>query len=121
MNTSKSIRRVHRRMCAAPEVLEDRVVMSAGEGSTFAIMPGTVSNVGQVSSVNFKIDPTLFTAAQGGQTPPGHRRRSRYAGEFNLDNHDGKSQAGDRLDHRLIGPRHPSPAFEIQRESRQGE
>ena len=54
-------------MCAAPEVLEDRVVMSAGEGSTFAILPGTVGNVGQVSSVQFKIDPTLFTAPKGGK------------------------------------------------------
>jgi hypothetical protein len=52
-------------MCAAPEVLEDRVVMSAGQGDTFAIMPGTVTNVGQVSSLNFKIDPTLFTAPKG--------------------------------------------------------
>jgi hypothetical protein len=67
MDTSKRNRRVHRRMCAAPEVLEDRVVMSAGEGSTFAILPGTVGNVGQVSSVQFKIDPTLFTAPKGGK------------------------------------------------------
>jgi len=67
MNTSKPMRRVRRRMCAAPEVLEERVVMSAGQGSTFAIMPGTVSNVGQVSSVHFKIDPTLFSAPKGGK------------------------------------------------------
>jgi len=59
------MRRVCRRMCAAPEILEDRVVMSAGQGNTFAIMPGTVSTVGQVSSVDFKIDPTLFTAPKG--------------------------------------------------------
>jgi hypothetical protein len=65
MIPSKPLRRVRRRMCAAPEVLEDRVVMSAGQGDTFAIMPGAVSNVGQVSSVHFKIDPTLFTAPKG--------------------------------------------------------
>ena len=67
MNTSKPMHRVRRRMCAAPEVLEDRVVMSAGQGSTFAIMPGNVTNVGQVSTVSFKLDPTLFTAPKGGK------------------------------------------------------
>ena len=37
------------------------MVLSAGQGSTFAIMPGTVTTAGQVSTVNFKIDPTMFT------------------------------------------------------------
>ena len=50
MNLSKEVRRRRRRMCLAPEVLEDRVVLSAGEGSTFAIMPGTVTTAGQVST-----------------------------------------------------------------------
>jgi len=62
MNQSKELRRVHRRICPAPEVLEDRMVLSAGEGSTFAIMPGTVTTAGQVSTINFKIDPTEFTS-----------------------------------------------------------
>src|SRR6516165_5259484 len=65
MIPSKPMRRVRRRVCAAPEVLEDRLVLSAGQGDTFAIMPGAVTNVGQVSSVTFKIDPTLFTAPKG--------------------------------------------------------
>jgi hypothetical protein len=65
MIPSKPTRRVRRRMCAAPEVLEDRVVMSAGQGDTFAIMPGAVSSVGQISSLDFKISPQLFTAPKG--------------------------------------------------------
>ena len=46
----------------APDVLEDRMVLSAGQGSTFAIMPGTVSGPGMVSSLQFKLDPSLFTS-----------------------------------------------------------
>ena len=49
------------RLCLAPEVLEDRVVLSAGQGRTFAIMPGAVTTAGQVSTVNFKLDPSMFT------------------------------------------------------------
>jgi Dockerin type I domain len=62
MNQSKELRRVHRRTCPVPELLEDRMVLSAGEGSTFAIMPGSVTTSGQVSTINFKIDPTDFTS-----------------------------------------------------------
>jgi hypothetical protein len=62
MNQSKELRRVRRRTCPVPELLEDRMVLSAGEGSTFAIMPGNVTTAGQVSTINFKIDPSLFTA-----------------------------------------------------------
>jgi hypothetical protein len=36
-------------------------------GSTFAIMPGTVSKVGEISSVQFKLDPSLFTTGRGGK------------------------------------------------------
>jgi len=62
MNQSKELRRVRRRICPNPELLEDRMVLSSGEGSTFAIMPGTISTAGQVSAVGFKIDPSLFTS-----------------------------------------------------------
>jgi Dockerin type I domain len=62
MSLSKELRRTRRRSFFTPEVLEDRMVLSAGEGSTFAIMPGTVTTAGQVSTVDFKIDPTMFTA-----------------------------------------------------------
>jgi hypothetical protein len=62
MNQSKELRRVRRRISPAPEALEDRLVLSSGEGSTFAIMPGTVTTAGQLSTVNFEINPALFTA-----------------------------------------------------------
>jgi hypothetical protein len=61
MILSKEVRRTRQRLCLAPDFLEDRVVLSAGQGSTFAIIPGTVTTAGQVSTVNFKLDPTMFT------------------------------------------------------------
>ena len=39
------------------------MVLSSGQGSTFAIMPGAVTTSGQVSSIPFIINPSLFTAA----------------------------------------------------------
>jgi hypothetical protein len=67
MDTSKQSRRVRRRRCLAPDFLEDRVVMSAGQGSTFAIMPGSITTAGQVSSVPFTISSSLFTAPKNGK------------------------------------------------------
>jgi hypothetical protein len=65
MNASREPIRVRRRWCLTPEVLEDRVVMSAGLGSTFAVTSGGITTAGQVKSVDFKIDPSLFTAPKG--------------------------------------------------------
>jgi hypothetical protein len=48
-------------------MLEGRQLLSAGQGSTFAITPGTVDKAGQVTSVQFKIDPSQFTAGRGGK------------------------------------------------------
>jgi hypothetical protein len=62
MNQSYQSRQGRRRRQPAPDVLEDRMVLSAGQGSTFAIMPGSVSGPGIVSSLQFKLDPSLFTA-----------------------------------------------------------
>ena len=62
MNQSNESRQRRHRMRPAPDVLEDRMVLSAGEGSTFAIMPGTVPGPGMSSSIPFKIDPTLFSS-----------------------------------------------------------
>jgi hypothetical protein len=62
MNQSNESRQGRRRRQPAPDVLEDRMVLSAGQGSTFAIMPGTVSGPGMVSSLQFKLDPSLFTS-----------------------------------------------------------
>jgi hypothetical protein len=68
MNRSNEERRVRRCHYPAPDVLEDRMVLSAGQGSTFAIMPGKVATAGVVSALSFKIDPSLFS------TPDKHGR-----------------------------------------------
>jgi hypothetical protein len=62
MNQSYQLRQGRRRRQPAPDVLEDRMVLSAGQGSTFAIMPGTVPGPGMVSSLQFKLDPSLFSS-----------------------------------------------------------
>jgi hypothetical protein len=49
------------------EPLEGRQLLSTGQGSTFAIVPGTVSTAGQLSNIPFKIDPSQFTAGRGGK------------------------------------------------------
>jgi len=49
------------------ELLEDRQLLSAGEGSTFAIMSGTVASAKQVSSVPFIINPNDFTPTRSGK------------------------------------------------------
>ena len=67
MNTSQEQPRKKRRNGVSLEVLEDRQLLSAGMGSTFAIVPGSVDKAGQVSSVQFKIDPTMFTPGRGGK------------------------------------------------------
>jgi Dockerin type I domain len=61
MILSKEVRRSRQRLCLAPDFLEARVVLSAGQGSTFAIIPGTVTTAGVVSSVSFMLSPTMFT------------------------------------------------------------
>ena len=63
MFTSKELTRVRRGRCLAPEFLEERMVLSSGQGSTFAIMPGSISTAGQVSTVPFTMNPSLFTPA----------------------------------------------------------
>jgi hypothetical protein len=63
MKTPNELPRVRRRRCLTPELLEDRMVLSASQGSTFAIMPASVTTAGQVSSVSFTMSPSLFTPA----------------------------------------------------------
>ena len=53
MKTSKELPRAHRRRYLSPELLEDRMVLSSGQGSTFAIMPAAVTTAGKASSVPF--------------------------------------------------------------------
>lgn len=63
MKTSKTTQRADRRRCLTPEVLEDRMVLSAGEGSTFAIIPASVTTAGKMSNVPFTVSSSLFTPA----------------------------------------------------------
>ncbi len=67
MDTSKTLPRVRRRRCLAPDFLEERMVLSAGQGSTFAIMPGKISTAGQVSSLPFTVNSTMFTPTKSGK------------------------------------------------------
>lgn len=63
MKTSKESQRAVRRRTLTPELLEDRMVLSAGQGSTFAIMPASVTTAGKDSSVPFTVSSSLFTPA----------------------------------------------------------
>lgn len=63
MKTPKGTTRADRRRCLSPELLEDRMVLSASQGATFAIMPAAVTTAGKVTSTSFTIDPSYFTAA----------------------------------------------------------
>jgi hypothetical protein len=63
MMTPKESTRASRRRCLTPEVLEDRMVLSSGQGSTIAIMPSAVTTAGKVSSVSFTVSSALFTPA----------------------------------------------------------
>ena len=67
MNPSHKQPRIKRGRNLALELLEDRQLLSAGEGSTFAIMTGTVATAKQVSSVQFAINPNDFTPARNGR------------------------------------------------------
>lgn len=67
MSQSPSQPRKKRGHDVSLEALEGRQLLSAGMGSTFAIMPGSVDKAGQISSVEFRIDPSQFTAPRGGK------------------------------------------------------
>ena len=66
MNPSKQKPHKRRGRNPALELLEDRQLLSAGQGSTFAIMTGAVNTAKQVSSVSFTINPNDFTARRQG-------------------------------------------------------
>jgi hypothetical protein len=67
MNTSNRQPRRKRVTGFSLERLEERQVMSAGMGSTFAIMPGAITTAGQASSIQFKLDPSQFTPGRRGK------------------------------------------------------
>ena len=62
MKTSKGTPRAQRRRSLTPELLEDRMVLSAGQGSTFAIIPDAIQTAGKANSTSFTISPDLFKA-----------------------------------------------------------
>jgi hypothetical protein len=43
------------------------MVLSSGQGSSFAITPGSITSAGQVSSTPFSINPSLFTPPSNGK------------------------------------------------------
>ncbi|MDG3005369.1 Ig-like domain-containing protein [Paludisphaera mucosa] len=67
MNESRELQRNRRKPALAVDALEDRRVLSAGMGSTFAIVPGTVTTAGQASSVQVSLDSTHFTPGARGR------------------------------------------------------
>jgi len=67
MNPSRKQSRTRRAPSFSIDMLEDRRVMSAGMGSTFAIVPGTIAEAGKASTVEIRLDPTHFTGARGGR------------------------------------------------------
>ena len=119
MNLTKKVRRSASRLCLVPEVLEDRVVLSAGQGSTFAIMPGSVTTPGQVSSLPFhdvrRCSPPKkngnivvgidIAAATPRRPRPRRRRSSRRSSRSRMPS----------------GKVDPGPTFEVRRQGRQGE
>ncbi len=61
MNPSQTNPRRPRTPALAPERLEGRDLMTGGVGSTFAIIPATISQAGGHATVSFNLDPKLFT------------------------------------------------------------
>jgi hypothetical protein len=65
MDPNHSSKRRRRDVRLAPEILESRNLMTGGAGSTFAIVPGTITTGGGVTAVKFTIDPSHFTIPKG--------------------------------------------------------
>lgn len=59
--------RSRRKPGLAVDALEDRRVLSAGMGSTFAIVPGSVTEANKASTVDVKLDAEHFTAGRRGR------------------------------------------------------
>jgi hypothetical protein len=67
MNESREQQRNRRKPLLAVDALEDRRVLSAGMGSTFAIVPGTIAESGQTSTSEVRLDTTHFTPGARGR------------------------------------------------------
>ncbi len=61
MNSSRPTPRQPRKPTLSTERLEDRQMLTGGVGSTFAIIPATISKAGGQVAVSFALDPKLFT------------------------------------------------------------
>ena len=53
--------RKRRTASLAPELLETRQMLTGGVGSTFAIVPGTISKTDGQTSISFNLNPAYFT------------------------------------------------------------
>ncbi|WP_165248172.1 Ig-like domain-containing protein [Paludisphaera soli] len=67
MNESREQQRNRRKPALAVDALEERRVLSAGMGSTFAIVPGVIAEAGQTSSSEVRLDTTHFTPGARGR------------------------------------------------------
>lgn len=67
MNPSRKQPRKRRNLLFSIDALEERRVMSAGMGSTFAIVPGAIAEGEKTSTVEIRIDPKHFTGGRGGR------------------------------------------------------
>jgi hypothetical protein len=65
--SSQGARRHRRNLSPRTESLEDKTLLSAGMGSTFAIDPGIITKAGGSSTIKFTINPSDFTAPKGGK------------------------------------------------------
>ena len=65
--SSQSQRRQRRKLSPSTESLENKTVLSAGMGSTFAIDPGVIAQAGGTSTIKFTVNPSDFTAPKGGK------------------------------------------------------
>jgi len=65
MNPIDRTKRRSRPARLSAETLETRSLLTAGAGSMFAIIPGTITAVGQMAVVKFTIDPSHFTLPRG--------------------------------------------------------
>ncbi len=61
MNSSNPKPRRPRSPSLSTEILETRQMLTGGVGSTFAILPATISTAGGHTTVAFTLDPKLFT------------------------------------------------------------
>jgi hypothetical protein len=65
--SSRNARRQQRKLSPGTESLEEKTLLSAGMGSTFAIDPGIITKAGGGSTIKFTVDPKDFTAPKGGK------------------------------------------------------